>query len=72
MAGVGLRAVQEALGHKSIAMTVRYSHLSPDCLLDVVERLVPCPAATLFAKPTHTTTDTKRVQSDEARLAYVH
>lgn len=72
MAEVGLRAVQEALGHKSIAMPVRYWHLSPDFLLDVVERLVPCPAATLSAKPTDTTTDTKPVQSDEARLAYVH
>ena len=30
MAGVGLRAVQEALGHKSIAMPVRDWHLSPD------------------------------------------
>ena len=29
MAGVTIRAVQEAMGHKSIAMTVRYSHRSP-------------------------------------------
>lgn len=72
MAGVGLRAVQEALGHKSIAMTVRYSHFPPDFLLDVVERLVPRPAATPSAKPTDSTTVTKPVQSDEARLAYVH
>ena len=36
MAGVCLRAIQDALGHKSIAMTVRYSHLAPDFLLDVV------------------------------------
>jgi site-specific recombinase XerC len=41
MAGVNIRAVQDALGHKSIAMTVRYSHLSPDYQLDVLERLVP-------------------------------
>jgi len=41
MAGVGLRAIQDAIGHKSIAMTVRYSHLAPDFLLDVVEKLVP-------------------------------
>ena len=27
MEGAGIRAIQEALGHKSIAMTVRYSHL---------------------------------------------
>lgn len=37
--GVDLRSVQELLGHKSIAMTVRYSHLAPAHLLAAVERL---------------------------------
>jgi integrase len=60
MAGVGLRAIQDALGHKSIAMTVRYSHLAPDFLLDVVERLVPKPAdnGAATAGSTATTTAT--------------
>lgn len=30
MAGVDIRTVQELMGHKNIAMTLRYSHLSPD------------------------------------------
>jgi integrase len=59
MAGVGLRAIQDALGHKSIAMTVRYSHLAPDFLLDVVEKLVPKPAEAVSGEPTDTTTDTE-------------
>ncbi len=52
MAGVDLRTVQELLGHKTIAMTVRYSHLAPTHLQEAVERLT--------AKPTDTTTDTRQ------------
>jgi site-specific recombinase XerD len=53
MAGVDLRTVQELLGHKCIAMTVRYSHLAPKHTLDAVERLDTAPTT-----PTGTTTDT--------------
>ena len=72
MAGVGLRAIQDALGHKSIAMTVRYSHLAPDFLLDVVEKLVPKPAEAVSAKRTDTTTDTGPVESEAMHPAHVH
>ena len=30
MAGIDIRTVQELMGHKTIAMTLRYAHLSPD------------------------------------------
>lgn len=39
MAGVGLRTVQELMGHKTIAMTCRYAHLSPDHQAEAVRRL---------------------------------
>ncbi len=39
MAGVGLRTVQELMGHKGIAMTCRYAHLAPEHQLDAVSRL---------------------------------
>jgi len=39
MAGVDLKTVQELLGHKTIEMTLRYSHLSPDHKKEAVEVL---------------------------------
>jgi len=54
MAGVDIRTVQELLGHKTIGMTVRYSHLAPKHTLAAVERL-DAPSET----PTDTTTDTR-------------
>jgi site-specific recombinase XerD len=40
MAGVDIRTVSELLGHKSITMTMRYAHLSPDHQKDAIEKLV--------------------------------
>jgi site-specific recombinase XerD len=72
MKGVGIRAVQEALGHKSIAMTVRYSHLSPDFLQDAVDKLVAEPAESTDAKRTDTRTDTSDLATIESRSGSVH
>jgi len=41
MKGVDLRTVQELMGHKTITMTLRYSHLSPANQLEAVQRLTP-------------------------------
>src|SRR5271169_2416276 len=67
MAGVDIRTVQELLGHKTIAMTVRYSHLAPKHTLAAVERL-DFPTAT----PTDTTTDTRVFEQPAAQVVVLH
>jgi integrase len=47
MAGVDLKTVQELMGHKSITMTARYAHLSPEHRMAALEKL--CPSATRTA-----------------------
>jgi site-specific recombinase XerD len=39
MRGVHIRALQELLGHKTLAMTQRYSHLAPEQLQNAVKPL---------------------------------
>lgn len=48
-AGVDLRIVQELMGHKTITMTLRYSHLSPTHQREAVQRLTKEPTATKTA-----------------------
>jgi uncharacterized protein (DUF305 family) len=40
MKRVDLRTVQELMGHKTIAMTLKYAHLSPEHQMEAVQRLV--------------------------------
>ena len=51
MAGVDIRTVQELMGHKTIEMTLRYAHLSPEHQLSAVQKLN-------FENRTDTRTDT--------------
>lgn len=39
MSGIDIRTVQKLLGQKTIAMTLRYSHLSDKTLKDAVDKL---------------------------------
>ncbi|MGC1788409.1 MAG: site-specific integrase, partial [Terriglobales bacterium] len=41
--GIDLRKIQELMGHKTLAVTVRYTHLSQPDLLAAVEGLVGAP-----------------------------
>jgi len=65
MAGVDLRTVQELLGHKTQAMTLRYSHLSADHQRDAVARLVVTPTATTTA----TDADTAKEAVERLRVS---
>jgi len=58
MAGVDIRTVQELLGHKTIAMTIRHSHLAPMHTLAAVERLDgPTDGATATTSATEPVSD---------------
>jgi integrase len=61
MAGVSLRTLAELLGHKTLAMVMRYAHLAPAHLRDAVERIA--------GTPTDTTTDTGTFPAPEARAS---
>jgi site-specific recombinase XerD len=51
MAGVDIRTVQELLGHKSITMTMRYSHLSPDHRQAAAEKIGGSAAVEVGSEP---------------------
>jgi integrase len=59
MAGVPIRRVQDWLGHSTIAMTMRYSHLAPGSGSDLIQALEN-PAAVA------TTWQTKNTESQSA------
>jgi site-specific recombinase XerD len=63
MAGVDLRTVAELLGHKTLAMTMRYAHLAPEHQLAAVEKLCETKGALNEATDTRTSTDANRAIS---------
>ena len=63
MNGVDLKAVQELLGHASISMTLRYSHLAPAHQTKAVKVL---DTAYTTCTPTDTITDTVENSGKEA------
>ena len=62
-----LLTVQELMGHKTIEMTVRYSHLAPKHTLAAVERLT----ATESANSTGTTTSTGTSEQNQTEAERV-
>jgi integrase len=51
MAGAGLLEVAQILGHRTLEVTRRYSHLSPDHLRSTIERISLTPTPTPPAEP---------------------
>lgn len=69
MAGVDLRTIQELMGHKTIQMTCRYAHLSPQHQLAAVEKLVDVKPDLPARTDTITSTARfDRVETEAARL----
>ncbi|HEY6351385.1 MAG TPA: site-specific integrase [Candidatus Angelobacter sp.] len=64
MKGVGIRAVQEAMGHKTLSMTCRYAHLAPQHQLAAVQVL--CDNGSSQNAPTDTKTSTSISQTIES------
>jgi len=64
MAGVPLRTIAELLGHKTLAMVMRYAHLAPAHLRDAVERIV--------GPSTDTATDTGTAGASGQRAALLN
>ena len=62
MAGVDLRTIQELMRHKTIKMTLRYTHLSPSHTLEAVNKL----CLTDQAGGTRTSTDENEKRAGEA------
>jgi len=69
MAGVDIRTVQELMGHKSIVMTMRYSHLSDVHKREAINRLVRGEKQ-LFSYPNRDLNrDQQGAPSDEIRVS---
>jgi integrase len=63
MAGVDLRTVAELLGHRTLQMVMRYSHLAPEHQVSAVERLVK----TGKRRDTKSDTSKRRASKDNRR-----
>jgi hypothetical protein len=72
MAGAGIAAIQRALGHKSIAMTMRYAHLTEDFMQDVVEKIVRPAASTSVPAETDSRTDTAPIGDEHQPVPGIH
>jgi integrase len=64
MRGATLKEVQEVLGHRTFAMTLRYAHLSPAHLRGAVDRLDGLTAATKGVAMAHEMVQSARIDAE--------
>jgi hypothetical protein len=65
MAGVDLRTVAELLGHRTLQMVMRYSHLAPEHQVSAVDRLV----GARNERDTKSDTGTSEAKTEKKELA---
>jgi integrase len=61
MAGATIKEIQELAGHKTIAMSARYAHLSPDHKLSVIDRIAAPATKTATRRRARTATSKSAV-----------
>jgi hypothetical protein len=65
MAGATIKEIQELAGHKTITMSAKYAHLSPDHKLSVIDRIAAKAPRTPSGKAGTTTRATGKTNSHQ-------
>jgi hypothetical protein len=65
MAGATIKEIQELAGHKTITMSARYAHLSPDHKLSVIDRIAATAIKTATRRSRKTATATGNSNSHQ-------
>ncbi len=69
MAGAPIKEIQELAGHKTITLSARHAHLSPDHKLSVIDRITTSAAKTAIKPARKTVNATGKTNSHRAEPA---
>jgi len=65
MAGASIKEIQELAGHKTITMSARYSHLSPEHRLSVIDRIATLSLKLSGGRPADDRTEINSISARE-------